>query len=808
MDTHSESPPATHGRAAEDLSYDIVVIGGGVAGHSAAVAAARLGSKVVLVHDRPVLGGNSSSEIRVWAIGAATQGYFRNARETGIVEEATLETAYRSEGLPPKEAEPWPMWDIVLKEWCDREPNLDVFLNTRVHEVTVADDRIVSVTALQTSTEKAFRFHASFFIESSGDGEIGAKSGAAWRLGQESRRDFGETMAPEEANTTVLPSTIMFTARDVGRPVPFHPPDWAYDFPTDDDLPFRNHGYIKSGYWWISAGGDRDTIDDNEEIRDELYKILFGVWDHIKNHGDHGADNLVLDWVGHVVGKRESRRFEGDYIVVQDDVLYGRLFPDDVAYGGWPIDLHPSRGFHSPDFPTLMIEPEKPYSIPYRALYSCNMENLFLNGRLLSASHIAMGTIRVQKTLGLVGQAIGTAAHMCVQNNLTPRQLGQECIHELQQALLKQDCYIPHVRNQDPHDLARRATVTASSQMALPVVTPDDVHPLYTRRAQKFVTSEPRIDRVSAWLVSERDEAVTVRAHLRPAPDLWDFSSPEILATETATLAPRHDGWVPFAFVQSVDPSHPYWIEIEPLEGVAWQHSVDEPLGCQAAAWSDRRFQRIQLDALTPPRHAIEPVSDEGVWRQLRGTYAIRVEPQPYPYGPENVISGVSRPEQGAHVWIADPGESWPHWLELAFPQAVTFDTLQLTLDSNLDRQMDEGAKVLTGPIPELIKEYTVQTWQADGWEILFEEHDNHQRWRRYTFEPVTTQRLRMLCETAQADGPTETKPEFSFGPLLGGAHPILVRIAHTARVFEVRIYYEQHRIYCQRVCSHDPRNP
>ena len=216
MDTHSESPPATHGRAAEDLSYDIVVIGGGVAGHSAAVAAARLGSKVVLVQDRPVLGGNSSSEIRVWAIGAATQGYFRNARETGIVEEATLETAYRSEGLPPKEAEPWPMWDIVLKEWCDREPNLDVFLNTRVHEVTVADDRIVSVTALQTSTEKAFHFHAAYFIESSGDGEIGAKAGAAGHGGSRASSAFARPSVASMCRTR--PCVVGFSSSDTAMP--------------------------------------------------------------------------------------------------------------------------------------------------------------------------------------------------------------------------------------------------------------------------------------------------------------------------------------------------------------------------------------------------------------------------------------------------------------------------------------------------------------------------------------------------------------------------------------------------------------
>ena len=775
--------PITHGREVKDLFYFIVVIGGGVAGHSAAVATARLGIKVALVQNRPVLGGNSSSEIRVWVIGVATRGYFCNAHETGIVEEVALETAYRSEGLLPIYPEGWPMWDIALKEWCDCEPNLDLFLNTRAHEVAVVEDRILSVTVLQTATEKVFRLHARYFIESSGDGEIGDKASAIWQLGQESCLEFGETLAPEKANTTVLPSTIMFTARDVGRPTPFHPPDLAYDFPADEDLPFRDHRYVKSGYWWISAGGDRDTIDDNEEIRDELYKILLGVWDHIKNHGDHGADNLVLDWVGYVVGNRESRRFEGDYIIVQDDVLYGHNFPDAVAYGGWPLELHPSQGFFSPDVPTDQIEPEKPYGIPYQALYSRNIENLFLNGRLISTSHVAMGTIRVQKTLSTVGQAVGTAAAMCVQSNLTPRQLGKECIQELQQVLLKQDCYIPHVRNQDSHDLDRMATVTASSEMPLPMVTPDDQHPLYTRRAQKFITSESRIDRLAAWLVSEGDESVTVTAHLHPARDLWDFSSPEILATATATLAPGHDRWVFFEFNQPVDPSHPNWVEIGPLEGVAWRHGIDEPPGCQAAAWSDKRIVRLKLDA-PAPKHAIEPVSDEGVWCHLRGTYLLRVEPQSYPYGPANVFSGVSRPERGPNVWIADPQQPWPHWLELAFPQSVTFNTLHLTFDSNLDRQIDEGAKALSGPVPELVKEYVVQTWQQAGWETLFEVRDNHQRWWRHTFQPMITKRLRILFETTNFDGPIETKPEIPHG-----AHPSLVRGAHTARVFEVRLY-------------------
>jgi len=804
MDQLPNAQPVVHGRIPEELRYDVVVIGGGVAGVCAAVAAARHGSRVALIQDRPVLGGNSSSEVRVWAVGAATCGYFRNARETGIVEEVTIETAYRSEGVLPIIAEPWPLWDLVLKEWCDREPTLDLFLNTRAHAVAVIDSRIVAVEAIQISTEKAFRLHAKYFIESSGDGEVGAKAGAIWRLGQESRGEFGESFAPERPSRDVLPSTIMFAARDVGRPVRFHPLAWAYDFPSDRDLPYRHPTYFKSGYWWIETGGDHDTIKDNEAIRDELYKILFGVWDHIKNHGDHGADNLALEWVGHVVGKRESRRFEGDYVMVQDDVLYGRTFPDAVAYGGWPIDLHPSRGIFDPSTPSKMADPEKPFGIPFRSLYSRNIDNLFLNGRLLSASHIAMGAIRVQKTLGVVGEAVGTAAAFCVQLGIPPRELGQEYIHQLQQELLRQGCYIPHIGHNDSKDIARAAKITASSRMPLAVVTGEQIHGLYTRRAQKFSTSKSRIERVSVWLVSERNDDVVVTVHLRPAHDLWDFSACQVLGTAHATLTPQYDGWVSFSFNQAIDPSHPYWIEIETEEGVGWRHSLEEPYGCQAAAWSDDRFSRTPLNTgkaqttvYVERSEAGESVGShldgagDGVWRHLRGTYRFQVEPPPDPYGPTNIISGASRPSRGADCWISDPQQPLPQWLELDFGRPVTFDTLQITFDSNLDRQMDEGHRAMSGPIPELLKAYTTFIWHNSNWQQLFAECDNHQRCRRHTFPPVTTERLRIVCEATHGDGTAETH---SKAPQIGTpiTHDGWPRAAYTvARIFEVRMYHE-----------------
>jgi hypothetical protein len=257
-----------------------------------------------------------------------------------------------------------------------------------------------------------------------------------------------------------------------------------------------------------------------------------------------------------------------------------------------------------------------------------------------------------------------------------------------------------------------------------------------------------------------------------------------------------------------VDPSHPYWIELERTEGVGWYHSLDEPVGCQAAAWSNHRFARPKLDEPFAERTEDVQVVDTGegvgyhkyhkidtsggIWRFLRGTYVFRVEPQPYPYRPENVNSGVSRPEQGTNLWIADPAQPWPHWLELDFGRSVTFNTVQLTFDSNLDRQMDEGVKALGGPIPELVKAYTVFAWCGEGWRLLFQERDNHQRWRHHVFAPVTTQRLRILFEATHVNGPVEVH----FDPLYsdrggGGTFPAVTRVPHTARLFEIRVYHE-----------------
>lgn len=725
-----------------EREYDVVVVGGGLAGVCAAIASARLGAKTALVQDRPVLGGNSSSEIRVPVGGADCVGQYRYSRETGIIDELLTENARRN----PLNSRS--VWDHVLWEACKREPNLTLYLNTVGKEPHVEGGRIEWIIAEQLTTEKIFRLRAKVFIDASGDGRVAYEAGAEFRKGREGREEFGEWMAPERPDDHTMGNTLMFLARDVGRPVPFDPPDWAYDFPTDDDLPGRHHAHFHSNeaFWWIELGGLWDTIADAEKIRDELIRFVYGVWDHIKNHGDHGADTYALDWVGVIPGKRESRRFVGDYILTQNDIESLRIFEDAVAYSGWPIDLHPPAGILGKQPPARSLFLRGRPTIPFRCLYSRNVKNLLLAGRNISVTHVALGTTRLMATCAIIGQAAGTAASLCVKHGKTPREVGRDHIRELQQLLLKQDCYIPGVRNEDPEDLARRAKAVASSEATLrPPQRADEFRPLDRPRAQSFVLSGPRLERVRLYLKNENSEPVKVLAHLRRGEFIDDFRSEEDLKVTEAEVPPG-EGWVEFNFSVEVEPDSPYWVLLEPVAGVFWGFSNEEPLGTQAGAW----------DKLAD----FEPCP-EGI-RRHRGTYLFQVEPEIRPYGAEQVLSGVSRPERSTNLWMSDPEKPFPQWLELRWPEEVEFDTVYLTFDNNLDRPLWG----YYGVAPELVRDYRLLARVGGEWREMAKVEGNYKRRNVVKFERVRADALRL--EVLATNG------------------------ERSARVFEVRVYNER----------------
>ena len=442
------------------LSADVLVAGGGMAGVCAAIAAARHGAKVIIVQDRPVLGGNASSEVRMHIQGADFAGNQPGRRETGLIEAIRLEDAVHN---PQRSAS---MFDLLLWDLVTAESNIRLMLNTTVDGVIMTErDKVAAITASRPSTEERFTIESTMFIDCTGDGRLGMEAGADYRLGREGRAEYNEPSAPDQPDDKALGSSILFITRDHGRPMPFKTPAWARHF-TEEDLAQRPHVPFEFGFWWIEWGGDLDTIKDSEMIRDELYRIALGVWDHIKNGSDHGAENWALEWIGALPGKRESRRFLGDHVLTQNELEQATLFPDRVAYGGWPMDTHPPAGIDSPEPPCLQPELEQPYSIPLRSLYSRNIRNLFFAGRNHSATHMAFSSTRVMATCSVMGQAAGTAAALCALRNWTPRELAHNYVAELQQRLLKDDCTILQLKNQDLQDLARQARVTASSAAA------------------------------------------------------------------------------------------------------------------------------------------------------------------------------------------------------------------------------------------------------------------------------------------------------------------------------------------------------
>lgn len=440
--------------------YDVVVVGGGISGICAAISSARHGAETALVQNRPVLGGNASSEIRMHICGADRHAQVKNARETGILEEILLFNKSRND----KNSYSWPVFDACIWEKVRFQDKLDLYLNTHFDSVEMNDNKIEKISALNNNNETGYDFTADYFIDATGDGMLGELAGAKVMYGREDKSAFSEKDALDTADEYTMGNSVMFYAVDTGRPVKFTKPDWAYSY-TEEDLKNRLHDDINSGYWWIELGGkDLHTIYDAEEIRDELLKTVYGVWDHIKNCGDHGAENYKLEWLGMLPGKRESRRLTGDYVLTEGDILQSYNFPDSVAYGGWHIDNHTVGGLKANDkAPADDIWFDKLYPIPYRSLYSENIENLFLGGRAISVSHLAFSSTRVMGTCAVCGQAVGTAAALAKEKGVTPRQVGED-IKALQQTLLKDDCFIPYIKNEDENDLALNSKVTATSE--------------------------------------------------------------------------------------------------------------------------------------------------------------------------------------------------------------------------------------------------------------------------------------------------------------------------------------------------------
>ena len=454
--------------------YDVVVVGGGLAGCMAAVSSARMGCSTVLIQDRPMLGGNTSTEILVPPVGvwphAARDPL--DPRETGLLGEI------RTEGNQ-KVAEA-KLYSGRLLRLVKAEPNLDLFLNTHATGVEMKSaSKIDAVLAVDVHSGQRMRFVGRVFIDCTGDSVVGVSAGAEYRHGKEPASTYNESLADEQASRQTMGNSLKYVSQPTGKPQPYVTPPWAMKFEKPEDIPpsrkLRLGGDI-GWQWALELGGKRDTYADAEEIRDDVLRLIFGLWGYVKHHSPElreKATDHKLVWVAHVAGKRENRRLLGDYVLHQNDISEQTMFPDRVAYGGWGVDDHPSDGFfyrYTPGGPrpVTMFCKGILHSIPFRSLYSKNVDNLLMAGRNASASHVAMAATRVMMTCALMGHAAGTGAALCVQHDRTPRGVCHDYLDELQQQLLKDGAYIIEMPNRDPRDLARSAAVTASSESTSP----------------------------------------------------------------------------------------------------------------------------------------------------------------------------------------------------------------------------------------------------------------------------------------------------------------------------------------------------
>ena len=439
--------------------FDVAVIGGGAAGISAAVSAARNGSKTVLIQDRPVLGGNASSEMRVHLNGVNNiEG--KAERETGIIEELLLHNRFENE------QEAFPVFDHVMYDFVVREPNLELMLNTQAIEAVMDGDKIKSALCWQATTEMLYTINASIFIDCSGDGLLAATAGAEYRTGREGKAEFNETYAPDEPDGWQMGATLLMSSKDMGKPMKYSPPSYAIKYTHEDGHKRRKFAGFHEGIWWIEVGSDDDIIADAEKNRHKLMGYLHGVWDYIKNSGKFPeAENLALDWVGSLPGRRESRRFIGDYIVSEKDMTEHKHFEDAVAFGGWSLDEHNPGGIENITEPPSYFHYhfKEVYQFPFRSLYSKNVSNLMFAGRNVSQTHIALSSSRIMATCALQGQATGTAATLCNKYNVLPRDIYKKHITELQQQLMRDDVFIPKQIANDPKDLAKKASTIFGS---------------------------------------------------------------------------------------------------------------------------------------------------------------------------------------------------------------------------------------------------------------------------------------------------------------------------------------------------------
>ncbi len=670
------------------LSGDLVIAGGGLAGTCTAITAAREGLKVILAQDRSVLGGNSSSEVRLWALGATSHMGNNNrwAREGGVVDEIMTENLWRN-----PEGNPF-LFDAVLLDKVWEEPRITLLLDTAVHNVVMDGRKIKGLEAYNSQESIVYLINAPLFCDATGDGTVAYQAGASFRIGAEEAEEFSEPLAPNEDYGELLGSTIYFYSKDVGKPVSFVPPNFALkdisSIPGFKRIKATEHG---CSFWWLEYGGRLDTIGDTSLIRKELLKIVYGIWNYIKNSGNFPeAGNLTLEWVGSIPGKRESRRFEGDYMLSQSDIVRQKTFADAVSYGGWAIDLHPADGVYSDKPPCSQYHSRGVYQIPYRCLYSRDIPNLFLVGRLISASHIAFGSTRVMMTGAHNGQAVAVAAAICKEQSMLPENLATNPeLRTLQNRLIRSGQFIPHLELTDSEDLAAEAAFEVSDTLVLQEV-PDsgETHAVLEPEGVLLPFQKGEIPEFQITVDAESDLNVSVQ--LRRS-DYYGNFSPDIVIEETVIPVTRGLSQpLNIAFETVLENPEYLTVVVLPVSGLRIHESRAELPGILRLRHSSNPKVATSSKQSPPEGSGIDPME---FWLPERrpgaSLWAMRFSTPMRIYSAERLHGGYQRPFIGANCWAVEYHEGNPEYIKLRWQRKQKLSRLMLALDSDHDHPME-----------------------------------------------------------------------------------------------------------------------
>ena len=714
-----------------DLSADLVVAGGGLSGVCTAITAARQGIKVILVQDRPVLGGNSSSEVRLWILGATSHMGNNNrwAREGGVIDEILVENTFRNPQGNPM------ILDMLLLDKVVQERNIHLLLNTAVNGVQKKDqDTIEALEAFCSQNSTTYKLSAPLFCDATGDGIVGFLSGAAFRMGAESREEFNEGMAPSAEYGALLGHSLYFYSKDTGKPVKFIPPSFALQDITE--IPrFRNFNANEFGckLWWVEYGGRLDTVHDTEKIKWELWKVVYGIWNHIKNSGQFPeAENLTLEWVGTIPGKRESRRFEGDYIMTQQDLVEQRSHKDAIAFGGWSIDLHPADGVYSERPGCNQWHSKGIFQIPFRSIYSKNISNLFLAGRIISVSHVAFGATRVMATCGYIGQAAGMAAALCIKGGFLPQDLlDDDKLNVLQQQLIRSGQYIPGYVLEDQNDLAQHAKLEASSSYHFSGFDQADLwKSLAVPSAQLFPVKAGKLPVFKVQLNALADTNLEVE--LRISGKKGNFTPDETLSRKSIAVQ-RGRQFIEIDFDVEIDRDNYIYLIFAGNAEVELGFTEQRVTGVLSVFNSKNKAVSNNGKQVPPEGTGVDEFEFWCPQRRPQGqNLAVAISKVQKVFRVENLINGIDRPVSQPNAWVADLNDRQPA-VSLTWDTPQTISAIDLWFDSDFDHPME--SVLMTHPeevMPFCVRNYIIKDEKND---IIFEKKDNFQTRNQITFE-------------------------------------------------------------------------